>query len=523
MNVAAIPNASASIGIARPPVIIRRYALRDFLTAVFYHRRIMLLAFVVPVALGVAAAAYTKPAYVGQARLIVLYGSEYFYQPSAGQPGFSVALDRNEIMLGELQVLKSTSLAMETLQGVGVDRVYPGTNPSDPAAMQKAAARMANDLSLSSIAQSNILELSFRSYDPAVATDVLRTLIADYLTRRAAIFQRAPSTGAQADQASFLARLHTAEDALSDFAQAHGIANIEQQLDLLLQQQYANRLSREQTGQSVAETSAKLAVINDELAHLPATIQAYVDSDRSQQTQLLTESLLHLQMKRRDLASRYNDSFPEIQSLDRQIQWAQASLAGTPARDGAITRQGPNPLHQDLQSQEIALQAQLKGLQAKEGQLAVDAATVDTRIRDLSLASNQYRDLKRNRDVLDDTYRAFVKSNEETQMADNAERNRAANIRVIQAPDAAPASLSMRKILVGGGIVVGLFAALAAMTLCNALRQVFVTARDASVGLELPVLATVAKRGRRGTPNPATMSELPAQWAEPPVRGGLGA
>jgi capsular polysaccharide biosynthesis protein len=60
----------------------------------------------------------------------------------------------------------------------------------------------------------------------------------------------------------------------------------------------------------------------------------------------------------------------------------------------------------------------------------------------------------------------------------------------------------MRRVLLALGIVVGLVAALAAMALMNALRRVFVTARDVSVALDLPVLATVTKADGDGALRP---------------------
>jgi capsular polysaccharide biosynthesis protein len=60
----------------------------------------------------------------------------------------------------------------------------------------------------------------------------------------------------------------------------------------------------------------------------------------------------------------------------------------------------------------------------------------------------------------------------------------------------------MRRVLMALGIVVGLVAAVAAMALMNALRRVFVTARDVSVALDLPVLAAVTKGNRDGMLRP---------------------
>jgi uncharacterized protein involved in exopolysaccharide biosynthesis len=480
MKLTAIGRAAAPLGSAGPPAFIRSYTVRDFLTTVFYHRRIMLAAFVVPVLLGLAAASLSKPAYVAQARLLVLYGSEYFYHPSAGgQSNYSVALDRDEIIEGELQVLKSTTLAIETLQKLGIDTVYPGMPADGPMALQRAARRMGSDLSLSSIPQSNILEI---------------------------IFERPPTPNAQSDKDAFLGRIHTAEDALSRFAQQHGIADLDQQMNLLLQQQAANSQAGDATAQSIAEASAKLTTIKAQLQKMAPMVQAFADNERSQRTQALTDDLVKLQVKRSGLTTRYDSNYPAIQDLDRQIAAIQAQIASEPSREGALVRSSVNPIYQDAQGQEIALEAALSGLQAKAASLATAATRLDAQIRDLTQAAIQYRDLKRNRDVLDEAYRAFVRNTEETQMAYEAERSKATNVRVVQPPEAGAAALNMRVVLTAAGVVLGLVAAVAAMLVANALRQVFITVRDVNLALELPVLVAV-KRGRRvpvrrGSPKP---------------------
>jgi uncharacterized protein involved in exopolysaccharide biosynthesis len=497
MDIATAPYVNATVGSARPNVNLRRYSARDFLTSVFYHWRIMICAFMVPVLLGLGAASISKPVFIAQARLLVLYGGEYFYQPSNGQPGSAVSLDRNEIMTSELEVLKNTELAKQTLLTVGVDKVYPGTKPDDQLALDVAARRMASDLTLTSIAQSNVLELSFRNRNQAVATEVLRVLIAGYLADRSKVFQRAPTAVVQAEQDNLLTRVRAAEAALSAFGNAHGIVSLNEQTVLLLQRQSSNRQTRDETAQAIGETDAKLAAIQEQLKSIPPVIQAYANSDRSHATQVLTENLVRLQVKRHEMAQRYGNSFPDLQGLDQQIQWVQAQIASVPTREDTTTRDGANPLYQDLQQQVAALQAQSQGLHARQAELAKAGAEIETRISDLTSITSTYHDLQRNRDVLDETYRTLVKNNEAALAGGNAEGSRTANIRVVQPPEPAGAKLNMRVILAAGGVIVGLFAALAAMTLCSAFRQVFVTPRDVSLGLDLPVLAAVEKRSRR--------------------------
>jgi uncharacterized protein involved in exopolysaccharide biosynthesis len=503
------PNASASIGLAPAPGVRQRYTLRDLLTTVFYYRRIMLIAFLLPVLASVGAAMVSKPIYVADARLLILYGSEYLYRPTDSPSGYSYALDRNEIVEAEMQVLQSTNLMVQTLEKVGVDRVYPGTKPDDHLALEAAARRMASDLKLTAIPQSNVLQLSYRNHNPEIATQVLRTLIDGYLERRVAVFQRAPTPTAQADQNAFLARVRTAEDTLSSFAAAHGIGDPDQQMNLLLQQQSANRQARDATAQAISETSAKLDAIRQQLAAIPQTAQSYADTDRSQTLQLLTQGLAGLQLKRQDLASRYGESFPPIKEMDRQIAETKAKIAAVPTREDSLVRAAVNPLYESVKAQQVTLTSDLAGLRARDADLAAAATATDARIKALIADATTYRDLKRNRDVLDDAYRSFVKSNEAAQMADVSERNRAANVRIVQSPEAS-AGLDLRKILPIAGIVVGLIAAVAAMAVCNALREVCVTVRDVAVALDLPVVAAVQYRRRRGwlrrKPKPATRS-----------------
>ncbi len=503
----------------RPYPIREPFTVRDLLTAVFYHRKLMLVALTAPILFGIAAASIARPAFVAQARLLVLYGSEYFYQPVATQAGNGVALDRNEIMQGELQILQSTTLALATLRTVGVSLVYPGIRTDDQQALDRAVLRFSRDLTVSTIPQSSVLELSFRSYDPDVAANVLRAQISGYLERRATIFQRATTTAAQADQAVFRDRLKRAEDALARFAEAHGISNVDQQINLLVQQQSANSQARNDVAQAIGETSASLAAISEQLARLPQTLQTYADSERSQSARVLTESLARLQVKRRDIASRYLEDSPVLQDVDRQIAALQADIAQQPARENAVERRGVNPVYQAAQAQQVTLTTQLAGLRARSTQLAATAAIIDAQISDLNRSARDYRDLLRDRDLLDESYRSLDRSYAAAEIGDTAERSRTANIRVVQPPERPAVGTSLRKILVAGGILVGALAALTALAVANALKQVFVTPRDVTVGLDLPVVLTVPGPRRTGFPMKRCLAEASAQFADRPSEG----
>jgi uncharacterized protein involved in exopolysaccharide biosynthesis len=474
------------------------YSLRDLFVTLFYYKRILIIAFLIPCLLGVVAGLLSRTVYVAQARLLLLYGSDYVFHTGNGENGNDIALDRNQIVQGELQIMQSSILAEDTLRAVGLQRVYPSAT-NDATALHAAASRFASDLSVTSIPQSNVIELSFRSGNREVATDVLRVLIDQYISYRSSIFDKTQPNQADGQRGQFADRLRQAEEGLAQFAAAHGITNLDEQTTLLLRQQNDNANEQNQADQAIAETGAKLDALHRELAGVPQTVQMYAESGRSQENSGLTDMLLKLQASKRDLLSRYQDSFPLVQDVERQIATVQAQIKAAPEREAAAVRMGRNPVYDDLRGQEIGLESQLRGVQARRVALTVSAKGLQQSLDDLAKYGQQYRDLQRNRDVLDQSYRTIARTSEETQLTDSLERARGANVRVVQPADASPFGRNKRNLLVAGGVFLGLMSMAAVFTLLNATKQVFVSVHDAERVLGLQVLAAVPNVGRRST------------------------
>ena len=125
--------------------------------------------------------------------------------------------------------------------------------------------------------------------------------------------------------------------------------------------------------------------------------------------------------------------------------------------------------------------------------------------------------------MLDQTYRALVRSNEDTQIADAAERSRAANIRVVQPPERPSVGRNLANVLAVAGVAVGLVAAVAALAVSNALKTTFVTdprchGRAGTAG---------AGRGGAGAQRQAAprgpQSRPSSRWAKQQLPGKLGA
>ncbi len=486
------------------------FSLRDLVTALFYYKRPVIVAFIIPCILGVAAGLMAHTSFVAQARLLVLYGSDYVFHPGNRDTGSDITLDRNQIIQGELQILQSPALAAETLQAVGPAKVYPGL-PDTEAALSTAVARFLSDLAVTSIPQSNVIELSLRNASRTVAVRVETELISHYLVYRSGIFDKTTPVGVDSQRQQFADRLRKAEEDLAQFGLEHGITNLDEQTSLLLRQKTDNANAQSANDQAVSETAARVDSLHKQLATLSPTVQMFAESSRSQQATALTDSLVRLQIQRRELLGRYQEDFPLVRDVDRQIAAARSQISGDPSREGAITRTGRNTVYDDLQREEIGLAAQLQGLEAKRTALAADSARSDARLVELTAIARHYHDLQRTRDVLDQSFRSIAKSSEETQLSDAIERAAGANVRVVQPPDAPLTGRNQRSLLFAGGVVLGGLSAVAVFALLNATRQVFVSVHDVERQLDLPVLLAVplatparrrAARGRGGVRRP---------------------
>ena len=479
------------------------FSLRDLVTALFYYKRVTLLAFLVPCALGLLASTMAHTSYTAQARLLVLYGSDYVFHPGNRDTGSDITLDRNQIIQGEMQILLSPALASETLAAIGPDVVYPGL-PNNDDGLRTAVARFGSDLNVTAIPQSNVIEMSMRNADRAVAVKVLTELISHYISFRSSIFDK-PQQGTDAERTQFADRLRKAEEELASFGMQHGVSNLDEQISLQIHQKTDNLNQQSVVAQQIDEMAARLDTLHKQLATVSPTVQMFSENSRSQQATGMTDSLLKLQIQRRELLSRYQEDFPLVRDVDRQIAAARSQLGSDPSRENSLSRQGRNSVYDDLRRDEITLGSQLRGMQAKRAELSAEGDRIQARSDELNGLARHYRDLQRTRDVLDQSFRSISRSSEETQLSAAVERAGAANVRVVQPPDAPLTGKNPRMVVLAGGIVLGVLAAIAVFTLLNATRQVFVSVRDVEQQLDLPVLLAVplAASSRRQRTNPS--------------------
>lgn len=516
----------AAGGAERPRLSLRlqqdRFAthltLRDVLVSAFHFKRILAIVFLVPVLIGAVVAWKSPSIYVADERLLVLLGSEYVYQAEVGAAGTGHTLDRNQIMQGELEILQSEALRTATLRALGVAAVYPdldsaappvpsarrdlmeklekwgllsASTPDDPAAAEAAASeRLRRNLAITSVPQTNVIQMTYRTTNQEMSARVLNTLVAQYLQRRDEVFRR-PRTDSDVQDKEYAQRLRDAEAALMAFSDAHQIASFDEQMSRLLDQQASTSREQQSNEQAIGTLTAQVRTLEAQLAGIPQTVELYAETERAPTAAGSAEDLVRLESERRTMASRYQPNSPQIAEIDRRLARARSDAAAGRQLEAKGVRRGQNPQWLGARTHLEAQQVELQGALARRAELAQSLAAINSRIRELTDAGTQYRDLRRNRDVLAETFAVYAHNREEARLSDALDRGKMSNIRVVQAATPPATGSAQRGLLLGGGLAIGLLLMAATLAMLNALRQVMLTPEEVERELQLPVLLAV--------------------------------
>jgi succinoglycan biosynthesis transport protein ExoP len=462
---------------------------RDLLTPAFYYWKPAFLAFIVPVILAVIVALLATPVFTAQTRLLILPGDDYIFRGSAVGDGAVQTFDRAQIVNAEMEILKSKDLQEQAVRVIGLGRVYPGT-PDDRPGMDQALEKLGGDLTIENVPASNVIDLRFRHQNPQISAELLNTLVDLYVKRRREIFGRSDVKAILDQEADLRARLTGVEAEVSQLSANYRIGDYNQELIAVQTRQTALIGQVETVDQQISEAGGREKRLGTDLRSTAPVVTLNTDWARSQQVQALTTALTTAQEQRRVAAARYRDGHPLVAELDRQIAGLEGAIAATPQQETALVRQGVNPVYQDLDTQLSTTRGQAAGLKAGRDQ-AVEALNANTaRLAELIDIGPRYRELLRNRALLEGSYQDIARRSEDVRLKEALAGSRA-NVRIVERAEPPTKGTTGRMIILAAGLVLGAAAALAVIVVSAATSQVMVSPEEAEDKLDLPVLVTV--------------------------------
>src|SRR6266567_4616653 len=168
------------------------------------------------------------------------------------------------------------------------------------------------------------------------------------------------------ESARFHKNLEQAQQRLAAFSLERHVVSAQMERDAALQQANEFESNAHQAHALVAETESRIRALQAQLDSAPRRITTAIrSSENAQLTGQLKSTLLTLQLKRTEMLTKYDPSYPLVKEVDGQIADAMTAIQAaerSPILDETTDR---NPGYQ-LVADELAMaQAELGGLRAR--------------------------------------------------------------------------------------------------------------------------------------------------------------
>jgi uncharacterized protein involved in exopolysaccharide biosynthesis len=372
--------------------------------------------------------AFATPVYEATSLLLVKFGREYVYQDEVGGGGV-VPRGRETLINSEIQILRSAEVVKGVVETMGVETLYPALAKQPPVGQpveSVAAARFLANLQVRQVQDADVIQVSLRNADPQVTARAVNLLVDLFKEKHLEAFGE-PQATAFLEEKAYKAseELRAAEAKLLEFQAEHPQFSLEDKDALLMRERTELETAlRDVENQIVA---ARQRSLNDDTA-IPGA----------------QEQLLTLRLQERKLLNTHNEDSRQVENVRREIALVEEFLASAAA--DSTGRHG----------QELGI------LGARKERLVESLQKIESDLRDLPALSQRFRELQRDVVAKEGSYERIQQRLEKARTSAEMDRQKIANISVIQPAYAPLQPVSpqpmlnlMAAMVVGGGLGLG--------------------------------------------------------------------
>jgi len=475
------------------------FTARDVVAIGFRHQRVMVLCFVGVVA-GVLLSALALPTkYRAETKLLVKRERvDPIITPEQNAPMMFKDTVGEEEINSEVELIQRQDVLQKVVVSNGLDSkkflssiLHPGETQQQRT--DRAILQLRGDLQLEVIKKTNVISIAYEAHKPELAQKVLATLDKAYLDKHLEV-HHPPGQVEFFDQEAeqYKKELMSVESQMSKFSgEQNGVApNI--QRDMVLQKLADFNGSLDTTRASIAEGTKRIADLEGQLKSTPTRLTTQVKKgDNAQVLQNLKATLLTLEMKRTELLTKYQPTYPLVVEVDKQIADTHSALTleeTSPVKEETTDQ---NTTYAWVNSELAKAKSDVAGLEARETALHAIVNVYMAQARKLDEQGILQGDLMRTQKADEANYLLYTKKREEARIADALDRTRILNVSVAQNP--VIPSLPTRSPWVFG-LVACLLASAVSLGVVFALDyadQSFRTPTEVMAELRIPVLAAV--------------------------------
>ncbi len=299
---------------------------------------------------------------------------------------------------------------------------------------EKAVSRLAGKLEIEVIRLSDVISISYRSANPQQAAAVLHALGDVYLNEHV-LAHRPPGELEFFEKQTAQAHdvLAAAEQKLVSFTQHGGVANGETQLQDALRRLSDTKAAQDQVQAEIAGTQYSVSALENQASNIPPRETTVLrSSDNAMLLQQLKSSLLDLQMKRTQLLTQYQPTYPLVVEVDQQIAQAKAALADAEKSQVEEKTTDRDPNYEQVRENLTRSRVDLAGLRARAMSLASEYAADEQQVRWLEQQGMSQQDLLRQDKAAEDNYLLLLHKAQEARISEALDKRRIFNVSIVQ-------------------------------------------------------------------------------------------
>ena len=472
--------------------------LRDLVAVGFRHKRVMTLCFL-GIFIGSLLSALVLPAsYRAETNILVKKERvDPVVSPQQSAPMMLKDSVSEEELNSEVELIGSEDVLRKVVLDCGLDqrksllsRIF---GQSDETRTAKAVRRLRAELNIEAVKKSNMISVSYESQNPKLAAKVLDTLNAAYIQKHLEVHH--PTGQAKFfDQETerYRKALQDTEAELKEFDTTLGGVAPQASRDLVLQKLSDFNGDLHTTQAQIKETETRIANLEHQQGSTASRLTTQMKKgDDPQVLQQLKGTLVTLELKRTELLTKFQPTYPLVVEIDKQIADTKATLTKEEATQLHEETTDQNPTYGWINAELAKAKADLSGLQARAQATQGIVNLYETNAKQLDEKGITQQDLLRTQKANETNYLLYLQKGEEARIADALDQSNILNVAVTQAPYV-PALPSRSPWMLGMvGLVLASVVSIAVGFALDFMDQSFRTPSEVTGELGIPVLAAV--------------------------------
>lgn len=481
----------------------RGSSTRDVLAVGFRQRKLIVNTFVGILAVTVLIAFLLPKQYRAEMKILVRHGrAESVVTAERDQP-MQLRTDVSEEELqSEAELLKSKDLLTKVVVACDLHKLDGGSlwsafSQKGEASIPRAVLALENDLTVSPIKLTNLIDVSYSAKDPQLTARVLNSLASLYLEKHLAIHRAAGEFEFFHQQAEeYRKALAGAHSKLADFSRDYGVVDPTLEKEITVRKLAEFDAESKAARTTIAEARGRIRMLEAQLATLPNRQTTQVrTADNPQLMERLKSTLLDLELKRTALLQKFEPTYRPVQEVEEQIGQTREAISAAeraPLRDETTDR---DPTYESLRAELAKATTDVAASEARAAAAASLVRTYRTESQQLDNKELLHQDILRAAKVDEENYTLYLRKQEEARIADALDRERISNV-VVAEPATVPFAPQGRRLTVVliGGFLACLFSVLLALA-ADRWDPSFRTPEEVESFLGSPVVAAFPRSG----------------------------